>query len=259
MRMIFLFGLGLLLVAPSSARQADREADRYVGSRGTTADDGLMVEWRADRVVDSMRGAATVYGAADRYRRTSSGERYDAAAMTAAHESFPLDSMVRVTNPETGRRVVVRINDRLERGSPAVIRLSDAAVTRLGFENATRKAGDVRIELLSSRNVPAVVVDAHATVRTQAPRSTPVQTVSSGRTDHSDDSFTLQIGAFSTLDAARRLAADVEGAWVMQVLEDGQRVYRVYYGQYAKEAQARAAQERLEKRGRDSFLRRIPS
>ena len=43
---------------------------------------------------------------------TANGETFDAEALTAAHRTLPFDTRVRVTNPDTGRSVTVRINDR---------------------------------------------------------------------------------------------------------------------------------------------------
>lgn len=264
MRSVTLLVLGLLTALPSMARQADHEDARYVGSRSVAVADGHVIEWRADRVLDSKYGVATRYDRVEHLRRTASGERYDPSAMTAAHASFPYDSMVRVTSVETGRRMVVRINDRLDAGSRSVIRLSDAAAERLGFDASGGEGGrEVRVELLSSETVPAVVIGPQ--LEDRAPREDveqdlrPKDAMVRVALTVSDETFTLQIGSFSTLDAARRLASGVEGAWVMQVMEDGGRVYRVYYGQYEKEQEARAAQDRLRKKGRDSFLRTIPS
>ena len=55
---------------------------------------------------------ASWYGPGFHGRRTASGERFDAGAMTAAHRSLPFGTRVRVTNRVNGRSVVVRINDR---------------------------------------------------------------------------------------------------------------------------------------------------
>lgn len=257
MRSIILFVLGLLTVAPSIARQANTETEsRYVGSRSVALADGHDIEWRADHVLDSEYGVATGYDRMARSRRMASGERYDPSAMTAAHANFAYDSMVRVTNVETGRRIVVRVNDRMEAGSRFVIRLSDAAAKRLGFDGS-EGGREVRVELLSSEPVPAVVIGPQHESRTLDLR--PNVVADRPAPSNSGDAFTLQIGSFSTLDAASRLAASVDGAWVMQVVEEGDRVYRVYYGQYEKEQEARVAQDRLRKGGRDSFLRTIPS
>lgn len=57
-------------------------------------------------------GVASWYGPGFHNRPTSSGERFDQEAMTAAHRSLPLGTRVRVTNLENGTSVEVRINDR---------------------------------------------------------------------------------------------------------------------------------------------------
>ncbi|WP_244628720.1 septal ring lytic transglycosylase RlpA family protein [Tardiphaga robiniae] len=57
---------------------------------------------------------ASQYGVGDGYhgRRTASGERFNAYAMTAAHRTRRFGSHVTVTNKANGRSVLVRINDR---------------------------------------------------------------------------------------------------------------------------------------------------
>jgi rare lipoprotein A len=57
-------------------------------------------------------GRAAWYGNQHVGRLTSSGERLDTVQATAAHRSLPLHSLVRVTNLQNGRSVIVRINDR---------------------------------------------------------------------------------------------------------------------------------------------------
>jgi rare lipoprotein A len=63
----------------------------------------------AGAVVDSGSCEVSHYGSAS---TTASGEAFDATAHTAAHESLPFNTLVRVTNPANGESVVVRINDR---------------------------------------------------------------------------------------------------------------------------------------------------
>lgn len=64
---------------------------------------------------------------------TSSGERFDRSAMTAAHRTLPLNTWVRVTNEFNGRSVVVRINDRGPYKPGRIIDLSEAAARSLGM------------------------------------------------------------------------------------------------------------------------------
>jgi rare lipoprotein A (peptidoglycan hydrolase) len=64
---------------------------------------------------------------------TSSGERFDKTAMTAAHKTLPMHTRVRVTRLDTGRSVIVRINDRGPFKPGRIIDLSDAAAEALGM------------------------------------------------------------------------------------------------------------------------------
>ncbi|RMF95644.1 MAG: septal ring lytic transglycosylase RlpA family protein [Gammaproteobacteria bacterium] len=77
------------------------------------------------------RGVASWYGPDFHGKRTSSGERYDMHAMTAAHKTLPLPTRVRVTNLRNGRSVVVVVNDRGPFVDNRIIDLSYAAARRL--------------------------------------------------------------------------------------------------------------------------------
>jgi len=78
------------------------------------------------------RGLASWYGRKFHGRKTSSGERYDMYAMTAAHKTLPLPTYARVTNVESGRSAVVKINDRGPFHGKRVIDLSYSAARKLG-------------------------------------------------------------------------------------------------------------------------------
>lgn len=78
-------------------------------------------------------GLASWY--ADRFqgRPTASGQPYDRAALTCAHRTAPLGSRLRVTDLESGRSVVVVVNDRGPHVTGRVVDLSRAAAERLGM------------------------------------------------------------------------------------------------------------------------------
>lgn len=80
-----------------------------------------------------IKGMASWYGKQFHGRRTTSGERYDMFAMTAAHPTLPIPSYVRVTNLKNGKNVIVRINDRGPFHRGRILDLSYAAAHRLGF------------------------------------------------------------------------------------------------------------------------------
>lgn len=79
------------------------------------------------------KGLASWYGLKFHRRRTASGEAYDMHGLTAAHPSLPFGTRVCVLSRDTGRSVVVRINDRSAYSSHRVIDLSQGAATALGI------------------------------------------------------------------------------------------------------------------------------
>jgi rare lipoprotein A len=79
-------------------------------------------------------GVASWYGHSYHGRRTANGEIYDMYALTAAHPTLPLPSVVEVINLHNGRRLVLRVNDRGPFVKNRLIDLSHAAARELGFE-----------------------------------------------------------------------------------------------------------------------------
>ena len=67
---------------------------------------------------------------------TATGERFDKRAMTAAHKTLPFGTRVRVTRADTGKSVVVRINDRGPFKPGRIIDLSEKAAEDLGMTRA---------------------------------------------------------------------------------------------------------------------------
>ena len=76
-------------------------------------------------------GRASWYGPPYNKRRGSNGEIYNMHAMTAAHRTLPLGSIVRVTNLNTGHRALVRITDRGPFIPGRILDLSLAAAKKL--------------------------------------------------------------------------------------------------------------------------------
>jgi rare lipoprotein A len=78
-------------------------------------------------------GIASYYGEDFQGRRTASGARYDMNAFTCAHPSAPFGARLRVTDLESGRAVVVTVNDRGPSAPGRVVDLSLAAARKLGM------------------------------------------------------------------------------------------------------------------------------
>ena len=76
-------------------------------------------------------GMASWYGDAFNGRPTSTGERFDMNALTAAHKTLPLPGLVEVTNLSNGRRIVAQVNDRGPFVDDRIIDLSRGAAKLL--------------------------------------------------------------------------------------------------------------------------------
>jgi rare lipoprotein A len=120
-------------------------------------------------------GIASWYGPPYHNRRGSNGEVYDMHAMTAAHRTLPLGSIVRVVNIATNASAVVRITDRGPFIGGRVIDLSKAAAEQIGM--LQKGTAQVRLDVLT----------------------TPVPIGNGGR-------WAVQIGGFDHEKVARELA-----------------------------------------------------
>jgi len=97
-------------------------------------------------------GVASWYGGEFHGKKTSNREIYDMNDLTAAHNTLPFGSTVMVTNMNTGKSVVVRINDRGPFVKNRVIDLSYAAAKAIDMIGTG--TAPVRIEVLSDLSPP---------------------------------------------------------------------------------------------------------
>jgi len=135
-------------------------------------------------------GTASWYGSKFHGRKTANGERYDMHAMSAAHTTLPMPTMVRVTNLDNGRSVVVRVNDRGPFVKNRIIDLSYAAARELGYDQAG--TARVRVEALGH----SASYD-----RRKPPQENSIKPAAST----AGGGMYIQLGAFSTHSNALRL------------------------------------------------------
>lgn len=182
-----------------------------------------MTEWQPYRA----EGIASWYGKRYHGQKTASGEIYDMYGMTAAHTILPIPSYVRVTNPENGRSVVVKVNDRGPFKKDRLIDLSYAAAHKLRLVG--KGSGKVVVEWLDPKQPQPVAMD--STAKIAAARSY------------------VQLGAFKQKENADLLRQQLE----QQGLTQGAPVeswynadlYRVRLGPYASREEAERAAENI--------------
>lgn len=195
-------------------------------------------------------GIGSWYGKKFHGQRTSSGEPYDMYKMTAAHPTLPIPSYVRVTSVATGKKVVVRVNDRGPFHPGRVIDLSYTAALKIGLLG--KGSQEVIVERLlpdgphglaeplaqARRNAPpaenAPVLGSFpidlAPTASLAASAAPADTVTPVA-----GTFYLQLGAFNQAEKAAELRSALmrSGALIgaIEVVEGGA-LHRVFSGPF---------------------------
>ncbi len=85
----------------------------------------------AAAAADASEGKVAYYGRKFAGRKTASGERFNPQAMTMAHKTLPFGTRVKVTNLQTNKSVVVRVNDRGPTTPDRIGDVSQAAAAKL--------------------------------------------------------------------------------------------------------------------------------
>jgi rare lipoprotein A len=139
-------GAMLAIVVGMASAQTVAPADRLSPAPAPAQPDKPTVKARHHHWYQF--GVASWYGRFFQGKTTASGQPYDEFAMTCAHRTLPLGSVLRVTNLRNQKSVVVRVNDRGPMPEDRVIDLSYAAANSLGFSE--RGIAPVKVELLSA-------------------------------------------------------------------------------------------------------------
>jgi rare lipoprotein A len=114
----------------------------------TTPTKKKVMRWKVgeEYILESEIGTASFYGREFVGRTTSSGEPFDPLALTAAHNTYPLGTIVKVINLKNNESVIVRINDRGPLMKGRIIDLSQGAAERIKM--VQDGVATVRIEVL---------------------------------------------------------------------------------------------------------------
>ena len=96
-------------------------------------------------------GIGSWYGNEFAGKLTANGEIFDPELVTAAHKTLPMPSVVRVTNLDNGKSLVVRINDRGPFVAGRIIDLSREAARRIGYKD--NGLARVRVQLLAEQSL----------------------------------------------------------------------------------------------------------
>lgn len=180
------------------------------------------------RIGDEFTGRASWYGSDFHGKSTSNGEGYDMYAMTAAHKTLPMNTVVRVTNLDNNLNTVVRINDRGPFVESRIIDLSYAAAKEINLVG--KGSANVRLEVLGFEPTGS------KTINYTAMAAGPRQEVLTA--------FAVQIGAFANINGAKETQkkyASFKG--YSAIIKDSQynndKLFRVWLRGFRSEAEAR--------------------
>lgn len=233
-------------------------------------------------------GTASWYGPNFHGKRTANGEVFDMYAMTAAHRTLPMPSVVRVTNLRNQKSIILRVNDRGPFAHNRIIDVSKAAATALGFtkQGTTR----VRVEVMADESiamksriigndaveapVPVATTSTPMTPQAQTSAPKPVYTkteqpaplikpktavvvqpvsVSQSSAVTADSGQFIQIGAFGDLANAARLKTRLQAYGPVEVVKTqsstGVTLHKVRIGPIMVQQEADAIRNKMQELG----------
>jgi rare lipoprotein A len=152
-----------------------------------------------------QEGVASWYGKRFHGKKTSSGETYDMYGMTAAHPTLPIPSYVKVTSLDTGKAVIVRVNDRGPFHSDRVIDLSYTAASKLGL--LQKGSGRVSVESVGPETEAVRPLAASAPIEAMplAAEAAPAPQKEQKQAAAPAAGIYVQLGAFGSLENAQKL------------------------------------------------------
>lgn len=212
---------------------------------------GVRYYPKVEKVGEELRGIASWYGPKFHAKKTSNGEIYNMYAMTAAHKTLPMNTMVRVDNLENGKSAIVRINDRGPFVAGRIIDLSNKAahaidmvrkgtaqvrVTVLGYngeiENYDAPVAEPVFTNVAKKeeiNIGTPVIQPKPAVEKLEPMKIEEKTIVSG------GQYNIQVGAFGRLEGAMQTKAKYEALTngnynvkVEKVLSGDRYLHKVY-------------------------------
>ncbi|MBK8946706.1 MAG: septal ring lytic transglycosylase RlpA family protein [Ignavibacteriae bacterium] len=206
---IILFSLNLISCSSS------REFSEYDNVEGILIEDGI----------------ASWYGIEFHGKSTANGETYNKNDFTAAHRTLPFGSIVRVTNLDNGKYVIVRINDRGPFAKNRIIDLSQKAAQKI--EMISNGSAKVELQLLN-----------------KSPNSKMPNDI---KVPH----FSVQVGSFKNKNDAIKVSSEIENSRVEEAIVNGEKYFRIYVGLFTDKDEATNLRDELKIKGIEGFVKQV--
>ena len=193
------------------------------------------------------RGQASYYADKFNGRKTASGEVFDNSKFTAAHNSLPFNTMVKVTNIDNGKSVIVKINDRGPFAKNRIIDLTKAAAVELNM--LVSGTAEVEVEIIKD--------DKSKDIAKQAPNAKDLFEVDVNKIQ--GIGFGIQVYSFHYIDNLFNEILRIEEEYkqkpmVHASIVKGLRVYRLILAPYDNRQQAERKLKKLHKKGKEGLV-----
>jgi len=167
---------------------------------------GIRYYPKAVRVGDKFKGHASWYGPQFHGKLTSNGETYDMHDMTAAHKTFPMNTIVKVTNNLNGLSTIVRINDRGPFIGTRLIDLSKKAAKKIdmigtGTAPVTLEIVDYDRSIHKTHKIKAKKIK-RVTIKKPIIKSVPIDVDIEPIVNSKTMNYALQIASFDRINGA---------------------------------------------------------
>lgn len=191
---------------------------------------------------DKFDGYASWYGENFNAKKTANGETYNPNAHTAAHKTFPMNTVLKVHNVENGKSTIVRINDRGPFVDGRIIDLSAIAANDIDMINVG--TAKVRLEVIGFGGV----INKQSSSKIQSVESDDVirQEFSVDNTPKyiSGGDFGIQVGSFRNKEGAQITQERFSHlppykSIIQEHTLDGAPIYRVFLLGFQSEQEAR--------------------
>ena len=207
-------------------------------------------------------GTASWYGKDFHAKYTANGEIYDMNTLTAAHRTLPLPSIVRVTNLENGRSLVLRVNDRGPFAKNRIIDVSKRAAQLLGFQ--TQGTAKVKVEIMAeeSKNLKAALTGKSSVTYASSGNKNntgKIITIPKKKVNaynnyaaNNNGGYYVQAGSFSNMNMAENLKNQLQRYGQIKIMPadvNGSTFYRVRVGPFSEQSAADTALSRIRNAG----------
>ncbi len=252
----YLYLASVLLLGACAYGSVDLGSGKYTQASAITGQGGtykvgnpykIMGKWYYPKEDYSYSevGTASWYGKDFHAKKTANGEKYDMNSLTAAHRTLPLPSIVKVTNLENGRSLVLRVNDRGPYAKSRIIDVSKRASQLLGFY--TQGTTKVRVEVMEkeSKALKAALTGEPIEENIyQVQETAPIMTsahepMAQNNISYPKGSYFVQVGSFSMKSGAQSIASQLDvKSNIFYTNVNGQNFYRVRIGPFIDEQSA---------------------